>query len=405
MASRTVPRPTGEEIQRSVSGLTGADCATLDIWAELFPSWLGGIASGISGTGCSPDRTIVYPNGIAGMWDPRNLRDTDFGLAADDTFEPEDANAPDDFDLRQPHVMTVLGPIHPDQLGVCHHHEHILSDPAALTRHDPEYRLDRIDLACEELESFFTVGGRAMVDASTPDYGRDLNGLRTIAQRVPVHIIAVAGRHQHLHSSRMVNALDRDKLALEIQSDIDGEVRPGLIAFGTSLDEITPVEEVAARAAATVAVATGYPVSTHAEAGTMAHEQLDLMESEGLEPGRVIVGRLDRRLDMPGLPYLLSIAHRGAWISFDQVGQARHGPDALKAETLVALAEAGYGDQLLVSQGLSRASDLVAYGGKPGWIHLLERFAIDLMEAGAGATLVRTLLIDNPARALSIMPR
>ncbi|MDQ3653766.1 MAG: hypothetical protein M3457_01630 [Chloroflexota bacterium] len=339
------------------------------------------------------------------MWDPRNLKDTDFGLAGGVMFEPEDADARDDIDLSQPHIMTVLGAIHPDELGVCQHHEHILSDPVALTRDDPGFRLDRIDLASEELESFFTSGGRAMVDASTPDYGRDLNGLRTIAQRVPIHIIAVAGRHQHLHSSRMTNALDRDKLAKEIQSDIDGKVRPGLITFGTSLDEITPVEEVAARAAATVAVATGYPVSTHAEAGTMAHEQLDLMESEGLEPGRVIVGHLDRRLDMPALPYLLSVARRGAWISFDQVGKARHGPDALKAETLVALAEAGYGDQLLVSQGLSRTSDLVAYGGKPGWIHLLERFAIDLMAADAGAPLVRQLLIDNPSRALSIVPR
>lgn len=335
------------------------------------------------------------------MWDPRNLRDTDFGLIRGDTFEPADAVLPDDFDLGQPHVMTVLGPIDPDELGACQHHEHILGDPPALTPIDPEYRLDRIDLACEELESFFTVGGRAMVDVSTRDYGRDLNGLRTIARRVPVHIIAVAGRHQHHLSSRMPDALDQDKLAVEIQSDIDSEIRPGLIAFGTSLDEITPVEKAAAHAAATVAVATGYPVSTHAEAGTMAHEQLDMVESVGLEPGRVIVGHLDRRLDFP---YLSSIARRGAWISFDQVGTARHGPDAQKAAMLVALAEAGHGDQLLVSQGLSRTSDLVAYGGKPGWIHLLERFAIDLMEAGAGAPLVRQLLIENPSRALSIVP-
>ncbi len=335
------------------------------------------------------------------MWDPRNLRDTDFGLPADDRFEPADVDARDEFDLSQPHIMTVLGPIHPDQLGVCHHHEYILSDPVALTRNDPEYRLDRIDLACEELESFYTAGGRAMVDASTPDYGRDLNGLRTIARRVPVHILAVAGRHQHVHSSRIPDALDQGKLAMEIQSDIDGEIRPGLISFGTSLDEITPVEEVAGRAVASVAVATGYPLMTHTESGTMAHEQLDLVESEGLELGQVIVGHLDRRLDFP---YLLSIARRGAWISFDQVGKARHGPDAPKAATLVALAEAGYGDQLLVSQGLSRTSDLVAYGGKPGWIHLLERFAIDLMEAGAGAPLVRQLLIENQSRALSIVP-
>lgn len=336
------------------------------------------------------------------MWDPRNYRDTDFGLDDEETFEPPDAGHREAIDLSQPHVMTVLGPIRPDDLGVCQPHEHILRDPAAVTGDDPDDRLDRIDLACQELESFFTVGGRSMVDASPRDYGRDLVGLRTIAQRVPVNIIAVTGRHKHLHAAKLDNVADRQALETEFQSDIDGDIKPGIITFGTSLDDITPLEKVAAQAAASVAVVTGYPVTTHTEAGTMAHEQLDLVESEGLDPSRVILGHLDRRLD---LPYLLSIARRGAWMSFDQIGKSRYGPDAPKAAMLVALADAGYEDQLLISQDLSRKSDLVAYGGQPGWIHLLERFAIDLMEAGAGAPMVRKLLIDNPSRALSIVPR
>ncbi len=336
------------------------------------------------------------------MWDPRNYHDTDFGLEGEETFEPGDAGQTDGVDLSRPHIMTVLGPIEPADLGVCQHHEHILCDPAALTDLEPDYRLDRIDLACEELESFFTAGGRSMVDASPRDYGRDLVGLRTIARRVPVHIIAVTGRHKHLHATRLPHALDREMLEQEILADIDGEIKPGLITFGTSLDQITLVEEDAARAAARVAVRTGYPVTTHAEAGTMAHQQLDLVESEGLAPGRVILGHLDRRLDFDCLE---SVALRGAWLSFDQVGKVRNGPDPPRAAMLVQLANAGFEDQLLVSQDLSRKSDLVAYGGGPGWIHLLERFTIELMEAGAGAPLVRKLLIDNPARALSILPR
>ncbi len=336
------------------------------------------------------------------MWDPRNYRDTDFGLEGEETFEPGDAGQTDGVDLSRLHIMTVLGPIEPADLGICLHHEHILCDPTTLTDTEPDYRLDRIDLACEELESYFTAGGRSIVDASPRDYGRDLIGLRTIARRVPVHIIAVTGRHKHVHAAGLANALDHDALEAEILADIKGEIKPGLITLGTSLDQITPVEEVAAQAAARAAVRTGYPVTTHTEAGTMGHEQLDLAESEGLSPDRVILGHLDRRLDFD---YLDGVARRGAWLSFDQVGKARYGPDAPKAEMLVHLAEAGYEDQLLVSQDLSRRSDLVAYGGQPGWIHLLERFTIELMEAGAGAPLVTKLLIDNPARALSILPQ
>ena len=75
-----------------------------------------------------------------------------------------------------------------------------------------------------------------------------------------------------------------------------------------------------------------------------------------------------------------------------------------KAEMMIRLADAGYEDQLLVSQDLARTSDMVAYGGWPGWIHLLERFPLEIMAAGGSAELVRKILIDNPARALSVHP-
>ena len=73
------------------------------------------------------------------MWDPQAYRDTDYGLEAIDSFEPEDFNQGDDVDLSQPHIMTVLGPIEPDQLGVCQPWEHVLNDagldePAYLAR-------------------------------------------------------------------------------------------------------------------------------------------------------------------------------------------------------------------------------------------------------------------------------
>lgn len=336
------------------------------------------------------------------MWDPRTYRDTDFGLNADDEFEPGDVGSRDEVDLTRPHIMTVLGAISPEDLGVCLPHEHILADPRALTRSEAAYRLDRLDLACEELEAFFTVGGRAMVDVSTPDYGRDLLGLRTIAQRVPIHIVAAAGRHRHLHASRFTAHGDAEGLEAEIRSDLDGPIRPGLIMFGTSHNELTPVEAALGTVAMRTAAATGYPVATHGGGGAMALVQLDLAGNAGLEPGRLIVGRL---APAQGLTLLRDLAKGGVWLSFDRIGDHAFGSERDIARTIVQLADAGYEDRLLVSQGLHRTTELAAYGGSPGWIHLIERFAIELMEAGAGAEFVRRLLVENPARALSILPR
>ncbi len=335
----------------------------------------------------------------------RAHHDADFGLRPGESFEPEELveEAPDE---ATPHVMTVLGPVLPDALGVCLPHEHLLCDPVALTEHDPDYRLDDRHAMLVELERWMQAGGGAVVDASTPDYGRDAEGLRWLALRSPVHIITVAGRHKALHAERYRPGATLQSLKEEIVREVShgvGEsgVRPGLIKFGTSLDKISPSEEVAARAVAQAAVETGLPVTTHTEAGTMAMEQLDVLEQEGVSPARVIIGHMDRRLDPA---YLRELLARGAWVSFDQIGKPAYGPDEPKAELLVQLVADGYGGKLLVSLDLARQSLLPSYGGSPGWTYLLDRFVLLLMDAGMSALDVRRLLVENPGTALTIVP-
>lgn len=341
------------------------------------------------------------------MWNRRTYDDTDYGLDPGESFEPQMIEDEETVDTSiDPHVMTVLGPIPPDELGVCLHHEHILCDPPAVTGEDPDYRLDDVDRASEELEAFITAGGRSIVDASPRDYGRDIDGLYAIAQRVPAHIIAVTGRHKHLHATRMENALDVDALTEEYVQELrDGigerSIRPGVIKLGTSLNEMTLVERAATRAAARAHNKTGAPITTHLEAGTHAHKQLDVLANEGVAPSRVILGHLDRALDCP---YLTNLLDRGAFCSFDQIGKRRHGEDGPTITTLLALVEAGYEDQLLVSQDLARKSLLTSYGGSPGLVHLLERFTLELMGRGAPSSLVMKLLVNNPSRALTIIP-
>jgi len=342
----------------------------------------------------------------ATVWDPRSYEDTDYGLEDGESFEPEEDEGSDFVDISQPHIMTVLGPITPDELGVCLHHEHILCNPVAISGAEPDYRLDSLANAQTDIEAYVTVGGRGIVDCTPLDYGRDIDGLVSIAQRVPAHILATTGRHKDVHARRMANALDIDALTDEFVSELtDGAGRfhaqPGVVKFGTSLNEITEVEEAAARAAARAAIATGAPVTTHTEAGTQAIEQLGVLAREGMPLDRVIVGHLDHRLEWD---YLIEIAQSGAFVSFDQIGKPHFGADEPKARMIVRLAEAGYADQILVSQDVARRSELMSYGGLPGLTYLMERFTLMLMEVGAPASLVHTLLIENVARALTIHP-
>jgi len=131
----------------------------------------------------------------------------------------------------------------------------------------------------------------------------------------------------------------------------------------------------------------------------MALEHLAVLTGEGVEPGRVIVCHQDRG---PDEAYLRSVLRVGAWVSFDLISTAGLPPNADRASMIARLVEGGYGGQMLLSGGSARRSSLRAHGGSPGLIYPVETFPLLLMAAGLDAPAVRQLLVDNPAKALTI---
>lgn len=333
-----------------------------------------------------------------------NEQDFDFGLAPGESFEPVELD--DDITTAQPHIMTALGPIAPAALGLTLPHEHVIAKPMDVGANDPDLLLDSRELAVVELEDAFSVGLRGIVDMTPADYGRDPAAILWVAQRSPVHIVVVTGHHKHVHAAPWVG--DRcveDIAAASIADILDGiggtSVRAGAIKAGTSLDTVTPLEERVLRAAAVAHRATGAPISTHTDRGTMALEQIRILQEEGVDPSRVIIGHLDFALDHD---YLMRILATGAYVSFDQVSKTKYAADEDRAAMLRRLADAGHLDQLLVSGDLARKSYWLAYGGGPGFRYLVESFPVVLMEAGFSAPEVRRVLVDNPSRALTTQP-
>jgi phosphotriesterase-related protein len=227
-----------------------------------------------------------------------------------------------------------------------------------------------------------------------------------IAARSPVNIVVVTGHHQDRYAAPYLGQRDVEAIAESMVRELRegiGEtgVKAGLITVGTSRDQITPIEERVLRAAAWAHAETGAPISTHIESGTMALEQLAILRREGVEPSRVIVGHLDRRLDED---YLRRVLATGAFVSFDQISKTDDGADDARAAMVRLLVALGYRDQLLLSGDLARKSMQTAYGGTPGWTYLVEGFPLMLMDEGVPAPVIRQIFVDNPARALAIVP-
>ncbi|WP_169239964.1 phosphotriesterase family protein [Candidatus Roseilinea sp. NK_OTU-006] len=302
-------------------------------------------------------------------------------------------------------IRTVLGDIEPTALGLTYMHEHVITHPPADVA-DRDLAMESIAAATRELTSFFLAGGRALVEMTPRDYGRDPQALREISAATGVHIICTTGWLKDKFcrrwvEERTVNEL-ADEMIREIEEGIDGAgVRAGVIKAGSSLNAITPAEEKVFRAAGRAHRETGALISTHTEKGTMALEQIELLRREGVSPERILVGHLDHK---PELDYWRSVAQTGANLGVDQIGKEKYLPDSRRIELILAMVAEGYGDQLCLSGDMARASYWPAYGGwgGPGLTYILWRFLPWLRERGLDSSQIEAMMGKTPARLLQL---
>lgn len=336
------------------------------------------------------------------MFDPTSYRDIDFGLDPGESFEPEDAEETPPVDLSRPHVMTVLGPIDPEDLGICLSHAHVLGDPSASGGVAPESGPEESRDTAEHLETFLLSGGRSVVDAATADSGRDIWTLFTLAQHLPLHIIASTGGNILSKESDVIdpNPMSSD-LVTELKVGIDGSpARAGIITIGgdpaLGRDQLSGGLRVAAKAH----LDTGAAISVALSGPLHMRDVLDVLGREGVGPDHVIF----QHLDGESVDDLRAVTKVGAWCSFDRIGEGGSAADTERARCISSLFEAGHSDRILVSQGRAQEADPITRGVYGRFSYLLERFTLTLMDAGLTAAMVRSLLVDNPRRAITIVP-
>jgi phosphotriesterase-related protein len=203
-----------------------------------------------------------------------------------------------------------------------------------------------------------------------------------------------------------------DDLAAELVGELrdgvgDTGIRPGLIGeIGTSAVP-TEAEWRVLRAAAAAQRETGVCVSVHLHPWSKnGLAVLDLLEGEGVDPGRVVLNHLTTAIDDEA--YQLALLERGAFACYDLfgfdhscLGPGRYAPSDHDAAIRVSwLAERGHLAQLLVSQDVGVKTRLRAFGGW-GYAHLFEHVVPLLRTAGFDDTALETLLVRNPRRALT----
>ncbi|MCY3779317.1 MAG: phosphotriesterase-related protein [Chloroflexi bacterium] len=300
------------------------------------------------------------------------------------------------------HIHTVFGEMEPSILGRTLMHEHVFCDVYRVTGRLNELLNDEA-LAVEELASLRNAGGTALVEVTTPDLGRDPQALCRVAEKTELHIVMGTGWYRQPFYPPEIDRLPTNRLAEmmieELTVGVEGSgIRAGIIGeIGIDLDYATAQEERVLRAAARAQKATGAPITTHASMYPVGLAQLEILNDEGADLSRVIIGHCDTYLDQS---YHLAILEAGAYVQFDTVGRNHMNPDSRRARALVELARLGWKDKLLLSSDRCHRSDLRAFGGV-GYGYVFTTFLDMLRAEGIDDETLNTITIENPRRALA----
>jgi phosphotriesterase-related protein len=310
-------------------------------------------------------------------------------------------------------VMTVRGEVPVDRLGFTLPHEHVLLDlvqvfPANLLAFD--FILSDIELAIDELRRYveaaipWGAGRPALVDVTTDArMGRDPIGLRRVSEALDLHIVMGCGRYREPwyepELGRIPTSELADRFVAEIEHGVgDTGIRPGIIGeLGADRDYLSPAEERVLRAGARAHRRTGLPITLHSRFGKVGLRQLDVLEEEGVEVGRVIVGHSDTD---PDPDYHEALARRGAWVQFDTVRGRFPFTIDRRVRYVLEARRRGFLDRILLSHDVCAQSHLVAFGGT-GYDYLPARFGDRLREADLAEDELRMLFIESPRRALA----
>jgi phosphotriesterase-related protein len=300
-------------------------------------------------------------------------------------------------------IITVLGTIAPEEMGITQTHEHLILDAYD---HYGNYGfvIDDEDLVVEELQNFTRAGGKTICDVTLDEIGRNPQALARISQASGVQVVMGCGWYREFAYPAIVEERNSNELAEVLVREIEvgvGEtgIRAGLIGeIGTGRHFIKPAEERVFRAAALAQAKTGVAISTHTTRwGTLALEQIAMLREFGADMNKVIIGHLGDRI---GVKHLLPIAEQGVYLEIDNIGYNDYQPEWVRADNVAALCKEGFTERVLLSEDICLLSHLKYQGGK-GYGYLLETFVPMLEERGVDEGQIHQMLVVNPARVLA----
>ena len=288
-------------------------------------------------------------------------------------------------------VMTVLGPVPPEALGVVDAHSHLYIAPVPGGAADAPVLVDA-DGVGRELASFRAAGGGAIVDCQPGGCGRDGRVLRRLSELSGVHVIAATGFHRRIYyppdtplfalsagaaadlfRGEIFEGLVETRTEGEPQTTDDGPqttvagglssvVHPGVIKIAAEAS-FAASPRALFEAAAAVANETGYAIEMHTERGAAVEDFLAFFVAQGVSPRRLVFCHVDKRPDF-GLH--AELARAGVMLEYDTFFRPKYEPERNVWPLIGRMVAAGLTGQVALATDMADPGLWAELGGAPG---------------------------------------
>ena len=326
------------------------------------------------------------------------------------SIAPSDASA---------QLITVNGPIEPEEVGLALIHEHIMvdwigADSTGRHRWDRDAIVARALPYLEEVKEF---GVTTFLDCTPAYLGRDPYVLKKLADRTGIQILTNTGYYgsgNNKYIPKEAMKAPATEIAShwikEFEHGIDGSgIRPGFIKISVENEKhLSEAHRKLITAAGIAHLETGMAIVSHTGGDSPAMAQIRVLKGLGVSPSAFVWTHAQNG-SMSGY---VQAADQGAWISLDNInGGTSTDPDdagnvAWFVETLLAMKNHGFLDHVLISHDAGWYTVGEENGGSyRGYTDLFTKLIPQLERNGFTQGDIDLVLRQNPRKAYAIQVR
>jgi len=307
-------------------------------------------------------------------------------------------------------IMTVNGPIKPEQVGMALAHEHILVDFSGADVYDPASwnQEEVVNALLPYLQELKQLGFNTFFEFTPAFLGRDPQILKQLSGKSGLNIVTNTGYYGAVDNkylpSTAFDATAEDLAQIWIDEYLHGiqgtGIKPGFMKISVNPGPLSDLHKKLVRAAAMTHLETGLTIASHTGPAEPAFEQIEVLKEQGVHPSAFIWVHAQNEQDQQNY---VEAASLGAWVSLDGIQQ-----DNVQEYTqrLQWMKQNGHLDKVLISQDAGWYEP-----GKP-WNGLIRKYSDisnylipKLTTMGFTSTEIRQLIEINPAQAYAISIR